>query len=79
MDDHCNPKLADFGMSVLHGAGSNTMGTSFGSGGTLRWMAPELLRENGRVSFSADVYAFACVCIEVCLDGVILLDTGPMI
>lgn len=41
------------------------MGTNFGTGGTLRWMAPELFGESPQISFTADIYAFACICIEV--------------
>ena len=36
--------------------------------GTLRWLAPELLRPSGdqaQISFATDIYAFACVCYEV--------------
>ncbi len=37
------------------------------SGGTTRFMAPGLLRgERVQISFGADIYAFACMCIEVC-------------
>lgn len=67
-DDHFNPKLTDFGLSTLHGAGVSTVGSR--SGGTTRFMAPELiLGEDVQISFGADMYAFACVCIEVRPDG----------
>jgi serine/threonine protein kinase len=34
----------------------------------MRWLAPELLSpdENHRSSKASDIYAFACVCYEVC-------------
>ena len=63
-----NPKLADFGMSVLHGAGATTMGSRSGEGGTMRFLAPELLTEGEiAASFAGDIYAFGCLCIEVCV------------
>lgn len=66
IDDHGNPKLIDFGLSVLQGAGYNTLGTKPRGAGTVRFMAPELLaEEGGESSFQTDIYAFACVCIEV--------------
>ena len=34
--------------------------------GTLAWMAPEL-HCGEQVTFESDIYAFACVCYEVCL------------
>ena len=62
-----NPKLADFGLSVLHGAGATTMGSRSGEGGTIRFMAPEvLLGGETATSFASDIYAFGCLCIEVC-------------
>ena len=74
IDEHCNPKLADFGLSTLYGAGSSTMGGL--TGGTTRFMAPELLLGEGvQVSFSADMYAFACLCIEVCPNAVMPFGT----
>ena len=31
----------------------------------VRWMAPELLKNDTQPTFSTDVYAFACMCVEV--------------
>ncbi|KAF7343706.1 Adenylate cyclase [Mycena sanguinolenta] len=58
--------LADFGLASV--ADSKVLlSTSSGKrGGTVRWHAPELFYE-GRSSFASDVYAFSCVCYEVCL------------
>ena len=68
MGDHFVPKLTDFGLSTLHGAGTSTLGTNSGHAGTLRFMAPELFTEGPvQVSFASDMYAFGCVCIEVCV------------
>lgn len=66
MGDHFEPKLTDFGLSILHGAGTTTMGTHSGHWGTVRFMAPELFTQEGvTATFASDVYAFGCVCIEV--------------
>ncbi|KAL0567883.1 Rho guanine nucleotide exchange factor [Marasmius crinis-equi] len=35
------------------------------SPGTGRWLAPELLVENGKTSKASDIYAFGCVCYEI--------------
>jgi len=50
--DHVCPKLLDFGLSRLLTRNPRPMG------GTLSWMAPEVLLGNGPVKCSADVYSF---------------------
>ena len=55
--------LCDFGLSVILD-GQSTECTSEEVGGTLSFWAPELL-ESGRKTIQADIYAFACACIEV--------------
>lgn len=63
IDEDLHIRLADFGLALLSDAGSSSM-SSHGGGGT-RWTPPEVL--NGkRPNYQSDVYAFACVCIEVC-------------
>jgi serine/threonine protein kinase len=61
IDDGEHAQLADFGLANVTDA---TLGTQHGSS---RWMAPELL--NYQLEFkrteASDVYAFACLCIEV--------------
>ncbi|KAJ3486407.1 hypothetical protein NLI96_g4265 [Meripilus lineatus] len=65
IDNHYQPKLADFGLSMLSGSGSMTMGSHSGPRGTLRFMAPELfVDENSALSLKSDIYAFGCVCVE---------------
>ncbi|KAJ8079869.1 hypothetical protein PM082_016694 [Marasmius tenuissimus] len=65
IDENCDPRLADFGLTIFAEA---TMQSTTDHGGTLRWMAPELLYAHGepqRRSFASDIYAYACVCVEV--------------
>ncbi|KAJ7717076.1 kinase-like domain-containing protein [Mycena maculata] len=61
--------LADFGLSVFSNA-TTSMHTSNRSG-SIYWMAPELIApERFGLAFArtpaSDVYAFGCVCVEVC-------------
>ena len=66
MDGHLVAKLTDFGLSLLQGAGTTTMGSRAGQEGTARFLAPEMLvDENSRGTCASDVYAFACLCLEV--------------
>ncbi|KAF7360366.1 Kinase-like protein [Mycena venus] len=59
--------LADFGLSIFSDA---TSSMSTNRGGSLYWMAPELLDpDRFKVKFAltpaTDVYAFGCVCLEL--------------
>lgn len=49
---YVHPKLLDFGMSRIVTRGSRPLG------GTLVWIAPEVLRHRGMVKCSADIYSF---------------------
>lgn len=70
VNDHYVPMLTDFGLSILRGIGSTSADIHSSCAGTIRFMAPELFNdENAKVSFSSDIYAFGCVCIEVCLQS----------
>ncbi|KAJ7266661.1 kinase-like domain-containing protein [Mycena rebaudengoi] len=58
-------QLADFGLAVVTDATIGTTSTT--QHGSSRWMAPELL--NPELEFkrtrASDVYAFACLCVEI--------------
>ncbi|KAJ7653215.1 kinase-like domain-containing protein [Mycena polygramma] len=67
LDDQGHARLADFGLTVfVDGPLAPT-----NRGGSVRWMAPELLDPEScglstfRRTFASDVYAFACVCLEL--------------
>ncbi len=66
IDDHLNLRISDFGLSKLKGAISASLGQS-DPAGSPRFMAPELLQggKDARISPASDIYAFACLCIEV--------------
>ena len=63
-------RLADFGLSLLSEGTAYNYGSQHGGGAT-RFSAPELFDpeefglESSRPTFQSDVYAFACVCVEV--------------
>lgn len=61
--------LADFGLATMLDNGSvaftKEQVPDSKSLGTLPYMAPEL-HQGGKVKFESDIYAFACVCYEVC-------------
>lgn len=64
VSDQGEAMLCDFGLSKLMEDAPSGFTTSFATGGTLRWIAPELL--NGEVcSTKSDVYSFACLALEI--------------
>ncbi|THH17740.1 hypothetical protein EUX98_g9067 [Antrodiella citrinella] len=63
IDESLHVKLSDFGLSQF--ADSTTASKGSHGGGTLRWMAPELLIGDGQANYASDVWAFGCVCLEV--------------
>jgi serine/threonine protein kinase len=72
IDENYQPRLADFGLSrVMNEFATLTRSQHHQSG---RWTSPELLDPDNpenkgaspRATFKSDVYAFACVCYEVC-------------
>ncbi|KAJ6476175.1 kinase-like domain-containing protein [Mycena sanguinolenta] len=67
INEHWSACLADFGLSILSDA-TATMSTN--RGGSLYWMAPELLApDRFGTEFTrtpaSDVFAFGCVCFEL--------------
>ncbi|KIY69009.1 kinase-like protein, partial [Cylindrobasidium torrendii FP15055 ss-10] len=68
IDDHWNPRLADFGLTTWADV---TKQDTTQHGGTVRWMAPELLNPDWyglpdcKRTFATDVYAYGCLCLEL--------------
>ena len=80
LDSNKRVKLSDFGISKLISPEFQT-GTSYTSGvGTLPYMAPELLKNNGKYNEKVDVYAFGVVLYFVLNDGKLpninIIDVG---
>ncbi|KZT22871.1 kinase-like protein, partial [Neolentinus lepideus HHB14362 ss-1] len=68
IDDEGHARLADFGLSVLAEATRGAYSSSTPSGST-RWQSPELLDfdlPKFRKTTYSDVWAFGCVCLEIC-------------
>jgi serine/threonine protein kinase len=65
IDDREHAQLADFGLATVTDATRGATSTT--QRGSLRWMAPELLDHEleFKRTKASDVYAFACLCIEV--------------
>ncbi|KAH8107751.1 kinase-like domain-containing protein [Cristinia sonorae] len=65
VDDNLNPRLADFGLSILADALTRTHDSSR-LGLAVRWSSPELLSGvQLRPNFPSDIFAFGCTCIEL--------------
>jgi serine/threonine protein kinase len=60
IDSDRRPRIADFGLAEV----ADATAVSINQCGSVRWMAPELL-ETFQRTLATDVYAFACVCLEV--------------
>lgn len=62
--------LADFGLSSVDDPNIiywTSQSAAVSTGGTLRWRAPELLVDgDSKNTKASDIYAWACVCYEVC-------------
>ncbi|KAK0211771.1 kinase-like domain-containing protein [Armillaria fumosa] len=69
ISDDCRAVIADFGISFVMGVTSFATSSSSHKGGTVKWQAPEVLKDRQK-SFPADVYSMACVYFEV-FDGTI--------
>ncbi|KAG9122425.1 hypothetical protein FRC07_001205 [Ceratobasidium sp. 392] len=57
-------KLTDFGLTIMHDQVMQFSETDPG-GGTLRWMAPELLNEGAKRCREADMYAMGMTMLEI--------------
>lgn len=83
IDETGGVRLADFGLSLLSEGTGYNYGSQHG-GGAVHFTAPELFDpdafglKSSRPTFRSDIYALACVCIEVRLIGlsVILISNG---
>jgi serine/threonine protein kinase len=63
IDGEGRGSICDFGLSIILDGGPTGYTTS-NFGGSLRFLAPELLDEGTR-TVETDIYAYACTCIEV--------------
>ncbi|KAF8608125.1 kinase-like protein [Ceratobasidium sp. AG-I] len=57
------PKLADFGLTITQES-KLRLSVTEPAGGTMRWMAPEMFRREGRRSPEADMYALGMTMLE---------------
>ena len=71
VDETGNPQINDFGLAKIIDSQATMMGpTLFNGAGAVRWQAAELLSTDtedmppSRTKMG-DVYAYACVCLEV--------------
>ena len=61
-----NPKLADFGLAKVKDIAITTLKQGIGQGGTLPWMAQELLAdEEASYTTVCDVFSFAVILSEI--------------
>jgi serine/threonine protein kinase len=71
VDEHHQPRLADFGLSVMSERSLSRDETVSHTEGAIRWMAPELLDpepfqlEHRQRTRASDMYSFGCLCLEV--------------
>ncbi|TDL23532.1 kinase-like protein [Rickenella mellea] len=75
IDENKLPRIADFGLATVADTQAISLATvSYNGKGSLRWQAPELLSfskeatESVKTTDGSDVYAFACLCLEVFTD-----------
>ena len=58
--------LCDFGLARILEALPSGLTTKSSQVGTLRYMSPELLSGASKVTCESDVWAWACLLLEVC-------------
>ncbi|KAJ7587146.1 kinase-like domain-containing protein, partial [Mycena floridula] len=63
IDNYSRALLCDFGAAEVLWPG--TVLKSGSCRGTLRWMAPEVIKPDQVITLKADVYSFGCFCTEV--------------
>ena len=84
INSECRACLADFGLAAIIEDASSVDGvSSHKAGGTIRWMAPEILdpdrfgytkRSRRKLpSKSTDIYALGMTILEVCISSLLLL------
>ena len=76
IDENWHPQLADFGLTLF---AENSHYNTTDQGGTMRYMAPELIHPDHfgmtyRRTYASDIYAYACLCIEVNIFLVLLFE-----
>ncbi|KIO26900.1 hypothetical protein M407DRAFT_50021, partial [Tulasnella calospora MUT 4182] len=79
IDDAGHAMIIDFGLSAImedDPTFSTSLATSLQGTGNARWMAPELLMQEGcKRSLSTDVYSFGCIALQVYTGEVPFKDT----
>lgn len=73
--DDWKVKLCDFGLSEMHSKKKMKVGRA--RIGTYQWMAPEVLRKEKNIGFSADVYSFGMVLWELLTHKIPFEDNMP--
>jgi predicted Ser/Thr protein kinase len=83
LDDLLRAKISDFGLSKLKRLISSTptlLGTTLtgpATGGTIRWMAPELFEPDAKTTTASDVYSYGTVLWELGSRQVPFLKKAP--
>jgi serine/threonine protein kinase len=76
VDENFQPRLADFGLSLVGESSASGMTTSKSNAGTTRWKSPERMEADdySRRASSGDVWAFGCLFIAVYIifDGTVV-------
>lgn len=72
VDENGTPMLSDLGLTRVIDSRASAAGTSFKGDGCIQWQAPEILQptsvaDGHNLTTRTDVYALACVMLEVCI------------